>query len=257
MKFGFGEEEQAPYDSGSQNARVWTEGWVGKWVYCPNCGNPQLDRFRANRPAADFFCPSCREEYELKSSKSAFGNKVTDGAYRTMLERITAANNPNFFLLNYDVATRSVKDVAVIPKHFFVPDILEVRKPLAQTARRAGWTGCNILLSRIPDAGRIFLARGGLEEPKDAVLAQWKRTLFLRDEKAEARGWLIETMKCVDAIGRVEFTLDEVYAFEQRLSGLYPSNQHVRPKIRQQLQVLRHNGYLEFLGGGRYRLVQR
>jgi hypothetical protein len=27
----------------------------------------------------------------------------------------------------------------------------------------------------------------------------------------------------------------------------------VRPKIRQQLQVLRDMGFLEFLGGGRYR----
>ncbi|WP_299975253.1 hypothetical protein [Devosia sp. 66-22] len=58
----------------------------------------------------------------------------------------------------------------------------------------------------------------------------------------------------MDAIGRPEFDLNDVYAFEARLSAIYPSNNNVRPKIRQQLQVLRDSGYLEFLGDGRYRL---
>jgi type II restriction enzyme len=76
----------------------------------------------------------------------------------------------------------------------------------------------------------------------------------LRDESVEARGWLIEVMRCVEAIGRREFALDDVYAFEARLSGLYPNNRHVRQKIRQQLQVLRDRGYLDFVQRGSYRL---
>ena len=35
---------------------------------------------------------------------------------------------------------------------------------------------------------------------------------------------------------------------------LYPANHNVRPKIRQQLQVLRDRGWLEFVGRGRYRV---
>ncbi len=61
-------------------------------------------------------------------------------------------------------------------------------------------------------------------------------------------------MKCVEAIGRAEFALSDVYAFEDRLSRLYPGNNNVRPKIRQQLQVLRDQGFLEFAGRGLYRL---
>jgi len=37
-------------------------------------------------------------------------------------------------------------------------------------------------------------------------------------------------------------------------SELHPNNAHVRDKIRQQLQVLRDLGLLEFLGSGSYRL---
>ncbi len=54
-------------------------------------------------------------------------------------------------------------------------------------------------------------------------------------------------MKCVDAIGKREFQIDDIYAFEQQLSRLYPGNQNVKPKIRQQLQFFRDRGYLEFV----------
>jgi type II restriction enzyme len=57
-----------------------------------------------------------------------------------------------------------------------------------------------------------------------------------------------------EAVGRAAFTLDDVYAFEDRLSALYPGNNNVRPKIRQQLQALRDLGWLEFMGRGRYRV---
>ena len=47
------------------------------------------------------------------------------------------------------------------------------------------------------------------------MLAQWEKTLFLRDENVEARGWLIEVMKCVESIGRRDFHIDDVYAFAE------------------------------------------
>jgi type II restriction enzyme len=120
-------------------------------------------------------------------------------------ERLAASNNPNLFLLNYDRKQLSVVNLFIVPKHFFVHEIIEKRKPLAATARRAGWTGCNILLNQIPASGKIFIVRSGLIQPKSLVLDQWQKTLFLREQSAEARGWLIEEMKCVEAIGKAEF----------------------------------------------------
>lgn len=253
MKMGF-EETQTTYSSGSQSARVWTERWVKNWIYCPNCGNPHVNQFPVNKPVADFLCPSCEEEYELKSQKTSFGAKVVDGAFRTMCERLAASNNPNLLLLNYNFSSRAVTNVFVVPKHFFVREIIEKRKPLAATARRAGWTGCNILLSQIPASGKIFFVRDGVPQSKELVLSQWKRTLFLRDENAEVRGWLVEVMKCIEMIEKNEFDLDDVYAFETQLRRLYPNNRHVKQKIRQQLQFLRDRGYIDFVSRGSYRL---
>jgi len=49
--------------------------------------------------------------------------------------------------------------------------------------------------------------------------------------------------------------VSDVYAHAAALSKLPPQNAHIHDKIRQQLQVLRDLGRLEFLGRGRYRLV--
>jgi predicted Rdx family selenoprotein len=225
-----------------------------KSVYCPNCGTAEIRAFPNNSPVADFHCTSCKEEYELKSKKGIFGRKVADGAFYAKCERLAANNNPNLLLLNYDLQKLHVVSLVVVPKHFFIRDIIEKRKPLAETAQRAGWIGSNILLHRVPESGKIFIVRNGIPESKDSVLEQWQRTLFLRDESLEARGWLVEVMKCVEALGKREFELDDVYAFEGKLSGIYPDNNNVRPKIRQQLQVLRDKGYLDFLSRGSYRL---
>ncbi|WP_158814403.1 DpnI domain-containing protein [Methylocapsa sp. S129] len=254
MKLGFEESAQAPYDSGSQTARILTEAWATKQAFCPNCGHAELSQFPNNRPVADLHCKNCNEEFELKSQKSKFGSKVVDGAYHKMCERLAAENNPNLMLLNY-IPKLGVNNFFVVPKHFFVVEIIEKRKPLRDGARRAGWIGCNILLSNLPEAGKIHIVRDGVVLDRHNVLEQWQKSLFLREETATSRGWLLNVLRCVEAIHAKDFSLDDVYAFESRLSGLYPMNQHVRQKIRQQLQVLRDRGYLVFLGRGRYRLL--
>lgn len=247
------EEPPAHFQSASQIARVSTEGWA-PILGCPNCGAFGLDRLPNNSPVGDLRCYDCAEEFELKSTKGRFGARVVDGAYATMCERLAARNNPHLMLLAYDAASREATDVMVVPKHFFVLDLIEKRKPLAPTARRAGWVGCNINIGRVPPSGRIVLLKDRRWTPREEVRRQWDSTLFLREASLDARGWLLEVMKAVEAIGRPEFTLDEVYAAEARLQAAYPGNNNVRPKIRQQLQVLRDAGWLTFLGKGAYRL---
>src|ERR1700761_423423 len=221
MKLGF-EETQLPYTSGSQSARAWTEAWVKAWAYCPHCGNARMSQFPNNSPVADFLCGSCSEEFELKSQKGKFGTTVADGAYATKCERLVASNNPNLLLMNYDLKSLAVVNLFIVPKHFFVRDIIEKRKPLAATARRAGWIGSNILIGKVPQAGKIHIVNNGVIRPKDTVLQEWQKTLSLRSEPLESRGWLIDVMKCVESLGKRDFTLDEVYKFEQQLGDLYP-----------------------------------
>lgn len=253
MKLGF-QETQSPYSSRSQSARAWTENWVRSWAYCPHCGNANIESFPNSSPLADFYCASCKEEFELKSQKGKFGAKVVDGAFKTKCERLAASNNPNLLLMNYDLKTLAVVNLFIVPKHFFVRDIIEERKPLAATARRAGWIGSNILLNKVPASGKIHIVKNSIVRPKEQVLADWQKTLFLRQETLEARGWLLDVMKCIETLGKHDFTLEDVYGFERHLSELYPGNQNVKPKIRQQLQYLRDRGFIDFVSRGHYRL---
>jgi len=62
-------------------------------------------------------------------------------------------------------------------------------------------------------------------------------------------------LNVVRALGKQEFLLPEVYAHADQLQRLHPQNRNVLAKIRQQLQRLRDMGFVEFLGGGRYRLM--
>ena len=256
LKLSFDKQLAMNYKSASQKVRILSEQWVDNSIFCPNCGRLNIDKYPNNQPVADFYCSHCREDYELKSKQNTIGVKIADGAYHTMLERLTSSNNPNLFLLNYDLSNLEVTNFLVIPKHFFVPEMIEERKPLATTARRAGWIGCNILLQSIPQTGKIFFVKNKQIEPKEKVLANWQKTLFLREEKEiSAKGWLLDIMRCIERLGKHEFTLDDVYSFETELNQLHPENKHIKDKIRQQLQILRDKDYLKFFGRGNYRLA--
>jgi type II restriction enzyme len=172
-----------------------------------------------------------------------------------MIKRINSLQKPNFFFMKYAVEVKSVTDFFVVPKHFFVPEVIEKRKPLAETARRAGWVGSNILFSKIPKAGQIFYVENGKEIDRREVLKKWQKTIFLKQvKKSDSKGWILDIMNCIDSLNKKEFTLQDVYVFENDLSIIHPKNKNIKPKIRQQLQFLRDKGYLEFVEAGKYRL---
>ena len=255
MNLHFNTKLAVDYKSNSQKIRVLTENWVDKQIYCPNCGNKSIDNYECNKPVADFYCSNCKEEYELKSKKDNVGNKIVDGAYKTMVKRLVQKNNPNFFFLTYNPIKFDIINFLVIPKHFFTPSIIEKRKPLSEEAERAGWVGCNINLKNIPEAGKIYYVKNHISLPKHNVITNWQKTEFLRKEKnVSSKGWLLDTMRIIDKIGKREFALDKVYAYEKELSKLYPHNKHIKDKLRQQLQILRDKGYLQFVTPGHYRL---
>jgi type II restriction enzyme len=84
------------------------------------------------------------------------------------------------------------------------------------------------------------------------VQARWKRYESI-NERPEDKGWLRDTLACIQKLEKQEFHLDELYSFEENLSQLHPRNRHIQPKIRQQLQVLCREGIVERLEPGVYR----
>jgi type II restriction enzyme len=243
------------YKSASQRARVGTESWGAENFFCPACESPRLRAAPRGTPAIDYFCPVCESPFQLKSQSKALGGRILDAAYSEMKRAILEDRTPNLYVLHYDLAAWSVRTLILIPRFAFALSAIERRRPLSAAARRAGWVGCNIVLDRIPAAARIPVVREGRVWSRPAVREAYRRLRPLEKLRAEKRGWTLDVLQVVESLNKREFLLSDVYAHAGELAELHPDNRHVRDKIRQQLQVLRGLGRLEFLGVGRYRLV--
>jgi len=245
------------YGSPSQQARVLTENWAETNLYCPNCLEPHVAREAPGTKVIDFHCPNvnCMQTYQLKGKKHPFTTLVTDAAYDPMILSIKSGAVPNLVLLHYDRPRLRVVNVDVVPRFFLSSSCIIPRKPLSAHARRANWVGCSISLEMLPPDARIPIVHDEtVEEPK-TVQAKYRRFVSLLGMSWKERGWTADVLRCLRDIGKRSFSLKEVYEFEDELRRLHPSNRFVRPKIRQQLQILRDHGIIRFDYPGHYELL--
>lgn len=242
------------YHSNSQIARVLTEDWFHSQMYCPCCLNKNIIRYPNNQKASDFFCQKCKNDFQLKSSKSPFGKRVVDGEFNTMVSVIENGKSPNFFILHYSPEDWVVKSLTMIPKFFVNLSILEKRKPLSFSARRAGWVGCNFLLDRLPYEGKIEIIDNEVVKDKEEINKIWKKMFFLMNKNPNFRGWTSDVLKIVQEQNSI-FTLKDIYKYENYFKELHPENNNIQAKIRQQLQILRDNRMIIFKNNGTYEIV--
>jgi len=231
-----------------------TEKWTEANFYCPSCGL-NLVSYPQGTKVYDFFSPSCAERYQLKSAANRFSHTLLGSEFHTTLRSILAGQQPSMFLLHYDRIKWMVEDFLVIHRSCITTSCIVPRKPLSSEARRAGWQGCVYTLDRIPKLGQIEVINQGRVRDKSEVLMQWRQSDSLLKAKPKFRGWLADILTCVERLFST-FTLDDMYAFEGELAEKHPENHNIRPKIRQQLQVLRDLGLLEFVGPGVYQFLR-
>ena len=243
------------YTSNRQRARVASEAWGETNLFCANCTSSKLTRTRTNTPAIDYACPRCDALFQLKSQGHRIGVSIPDAAYDKMCEAIAADKTPNLFALHYEPDSWCVKNLILIPRFALTISFIKRRRPLSPDAERHGWVGCTILLGSIPAEARIPVVTDGKVAPANQVREQYRRLRPLARLGVETRGWTLDVLNAVRSLNKSEFALPEVYTLETALGRLHPKNRHVRHKIRQQLQVIRDLGFLEFLGGGNYRLL--
>lgn len=243
------------YKSASQIARVLTEDWLARNMYCPVCGEMSIKKAEPNAPVKDYICDNCKSQYELKSKREnsdKYISKVNDGVYNTMIDRITSLDNPSFFFMHYDYY--EVNNLIIVPKCFFTPQIIEKRAPLQKKARRAGWEGCNIILKQIPVFAKIPIIKNGIVIDYKTVCKEYNRVYSLQTYNMESRGWLMDILSCVERL-EPTFSINQMYEFVKELSIKHPNNNNIKAKIRQQLQFLRDKGFIDFTTRGNYKKI--
>ena len=93
-------------------------------------------------------------------------------------------------------------------------------------------------------------------ENKNEIVDNWNKTIFLKENKnLDSRGWLLDIMKCIEKMDKKDFSLSEIYQFENYLGLKHPNNNNIQAKIRQQLQVLRDKEFLKFTTRGKYEVI--
>jgi len=242
------------YRSGSQAARAVTELWGSRQLYCVSCTCSRLERASNNTRAFDFRCATCGAFYQLKSSKTWNERRIVDAGYDAMISAILQDRTPNLLILQYALSW-SVLNLLLIPSFFFSPAAVEKRKPLSVAARRAGWVGCNIRLDGIAPEGKLRIVQDGIACSPADVRRRYAAVRPLALLPVSVRGWTLDVLRAVRQISKPEFSLEDAYRLENELGRLHPQNRNVRPKIRQQLQLLRDVGVLRFISPGRNRLV--
>jgi type II restriction enzyme len=120
-----------------------------------------------------------------------------------------------------------VRNLLLVPHFAFPPSAIIKRKPLSQTARRAGWVGCNFNLSRIPVEARIeiIITRGSSRRrgnetpseksgrdqslltssptnqtiivPPEEVREKFKRIKPLKEISVTQRGWTLDVLNAI------------------------------------------------------------
>jgi hypothetical protein len=73
------------YRSASQIARILSEHWCARELYCPACDSDRLTGSEPNNPAIDFECAKCEQPFQLKSLSHWNPRKVVDAGHEAML----------------------------------------------------------------------------------------------------------------------------------------------------------------------------
>ena len=245
------------YKNPSQIARRLTEDWATRNLYCLACPSDHLDEAKPNTAVWDYSCSDCGAVYQLKSQNKPFGRRVSNSEYYTKMRAIAGGRAPHYAFLQYSIPAEAVSDLFVVPGHFLSPAVVERRAELSSHAQRQGWVGSSILLGQLPEEGRVHVVKAGVSRSPVQVRDDWQRYGFLVGRKG---GWAADVLSCIRVLEREtqakEFTLQDFYGrFEVELASRHTGNVNIRPKIRQQMQVLRDGDVLLFMGEGRYRVI--
>ena len=245
----------ARFKSGRQIARVLSETWGAENLYCSACNTPHIERTPNNMRAIDFLCPGCGNAYQMKSTQRISHRSIPDAGYEAMIQAINSQQVPNLLYLHYDSNELLVRNLVLIPKFFFTPQVIKKRAPLGDHCDRKGWVGCIILLHRIPSDGRIPLITDGQVIPTQTVRASYRKLSNVSELDVSGRGWLLDVLNIIRRQGWEHFTLDDIYRFEPELAVIHPNNNFIKDKTRQQLQRLRDLGLLRFENRGHYTVI--
>lgn len=162
---------------------------------------------------------------------------------------ITSGNLTNGGLINnyeYGIYLDEKHIVAQIVKDFYSIYVNENTGII----KKSDLSKAKEIISKIPKQEKTKLPNFEIESHEEnSDILEIENQLIL----SSLKGWKLEVFKCANSIPTQIFTLNEINQSESYLKTIYPTNNTITDKIRQQLQYLRDLGLIEFLGNGKYK----
>ena len=140
------------------NSRIYGEAceyWLSDNIRCPECKLGKMIKLTANIPVVDHACDSCGATFQVKAKNGKIVKKdgsanIVGAEYKTTLSSLRSHDGRPWamILISYCRKSNVVKEVFYVPSSNIRESNIIPRKPLSQSARRAGWQGCNIVFER-------------------------------------------------------------------------------------------------------------
>ena len=131
---------------------------VIKNCHCPKCKRTKaLKRLPINFKCADIICDFCGYLAQVKSQTvkdiSVYPKQILGAAWGPQKERMDAGIYFPLFIVTY----KNSKEFSVfyLSADMQLPEMFVARKPLSVTARRAGWQGYIVDLTKIIDKALV------------------------------------------------------------------------------------------------------
>ena len=221
------------------------ENWFLDNVFCPNCGYEKLNKTPSS--ASTFCCSACQNKFLLTYREEKDESQLSvelPFSYNKIISQIESALIPDTFVLFFNEYC-DVTRLFLVHKKFITTDAIIQKGNVPFLA-----------LDKILGLGIIRFFQYEEDLDGSEILAAYQNAKLAEEESAEFNGWVKDVYLCIVKIGKEEFELNDVYRYVDYLKQKHVNNNTIEAKIRQQLQVLRKRGYLEFLGHGRFRRLR-
>lgn len=253
MILQFPKETEEKFVTSAQKVKAQAKEWFLKNAYCPECSGG-LDAVADEEEMGLYECEKCKKTYIFRPLKE-ISDKFLGGSYSFYAKAMDKGTFPSFFLLSYD-ENLEVTNLLFIPSYYIVKDMIKKRKPLGKDSRKPGWEGTTIVITDVPEAGKIWIIKDKNVIDKKEVSEKIKKTEFFNNYRnTKFKNWTFMVMKALENLEKEEFTVNDLCDLEKSVKRKFPGNTPLKIKasIRQKLQMLRDYGYIEFLGEGIYR----
>ncbi|HEY5193631.1 MAG TPA: DpnI domain-containing protein [Solirubrobacteraceae bacterium] len=134
---------------------------VCKHVGCPRCNRVRhFKQLPVNFECADIICKFCGFLAQVKTARLSdgttdFPDRIMGAAWGPQQARILAGIYHGLYLVGYQQDGKTLVRIDFVPPHIIetTPSVFEPRKPLSNTAKRAGWRGYLLNISALPKIG--------------------------------------------------------------------------------------------------------